>query len=319
MSILQNAIDSIQIGLEDYQSPDNRRHISAIRNIFAGVLLLYKEKLRQLSPARDPDLFIKAKIEPKIINGKITLEGKGKKTVDVQSIKERFKNFQIKIDEKRLGEINDLRNDIEHYFSSKSPDAVREVIAKSFLLIRDFIKDEIDEEPREIIGDNYWSLLLNTAEVYEAEAAACIESLQEIDWQYQTIKSSLEELRCPQCHSSLIKAEDLTDIYPAINLTCASCGYNFSFEDIAESFIGEILGAEAYISIKDGGDSPYDTCPECGKDTFIYEEECCIACDYKIEHENCWRCGASLSLDEQELDGLCGYCGYVLSKESKDD
>jgi hypothetical protein len=45
MSILQNAIDSIQVGVEDYNQEDERRNASAIRNIFAGILLLYKERL----------------------------------------------------------------------------------------------------------------------------------------------------------------------------------------------------------------------------------------------------------------------------------
>lgn len=51
MSIIQNAIDSIQIGVEDFQSDDDRRSVSAVRNIAAGILLLYKEKLCQLSPS----------------------------------------------------------------------------------------------------------------------------------------------------------------------------------------------------------------------------------------------------------------------------
>jgi hypothetical protein len=49
MSILQNAIDSIQVGVEDYNLEDDRRNASAIRNIFAGILLLYKERLCELS------------------------------------------------------------------------------------------------------------------------------------------------------------------------------------------------------------------------------------------------------------------------------
>lgn len=44
MSILQNAIDSIQVGIEDFEDGDERRNVSAVRNISAGTLLLYKEK-----------------------------------------------------------------------------------------------------------------------------------------------------------------------------------------------------------------------------------------------------------------------------------
>lgn len=44
-TILTNAIQSIQIGVEDYRSDDRRRLLSAIRNVQAGILLLCKEKL----------------------------------------------------------------------------------------------------------------------------------------------------------------------------------------------------------------------------------------------------------------------------------
>ena len=64
MSIIQNAIDSIQIGVEDFQSVDDRRSVSAVRNIAAGILLLYKEKLCQLSPDDNKELLIKQNIRP---------------------------------------------------------------------------------------------------------------------------------------------------------------------------------------------------------------------------------------------------------------
>ena len=50
ISLFANAIESIQIGVEDLLKNDDRRVLSAVRNVHAGVLLLCKEKLRQLSP-----------------------------------------------------------------------------------------------------------------------------------------------------------------------------------------------------------------------------------------------------------------------------
>ena len=52
MSLLQNAIDSIEMGVEDHEHADQRRAAFAVRNFFAGVLLLLKEKLRQESPRK---------------------------------------------------------------------------------------------------------------------------------------------------------------------------------------------------------------------------------------------------------------------------
>lgn len=42
-ALLKNAVSSIQIGIEDYQSKDERRLLSSIRNITSGMLLLFKE------------------------------------------------------------------------------------------------------------------------------------------------------------------------------------------------------------------------------------------------------------------------------------
>ena len=148
MSIIQNAIDSIQIGIEDYESDDDRRSVSAVRNISAGVLLLYKEKLCQLSPDDSKELLIKQNIRPvQNDDGEIIFEGKGNKTVDVQSIKERFKSLKVTVDWTRFDEINKLRNDLEHYYTAMSPDAVREIVAKSFLLIRDFLSEYLGKDP----------------------------------------------------------------------------------------------------------------------------------------------------------------------------
>ncbi|MGL4779353.1 MAG: hypothetical protein ACRCXN_00780 [Bacteroidales bacterium] len=66
MSILQNAIDSIVIGIEDFDSSDKRRIISSTRNIFAGILLLFKHKLCDLSPQDSDEVLIKQVVLPSI-------------------------------------------------------------------------------------------------------------------------------------------------------------------------------------------------------------------------------------------------------------
>ena len=315
MSILQNAIDSIQVGIEDYEDGDGRRNVSAVRNISAGTLLLYKEKLCRLSPDHDKELLIKQNIRPiQDSDGNILFEGKGNKTVDVQSIKERFNSLKVEVDWKRFDEINSLRNDLEHYYTSKSPDAIREIIAKSFLLIRDFLVNELNENPQELVGDDCWNSLLNVSEVYSAEESDCKASIEKIDWEYESIKESLEHLRCSQCHSSLVQALDESDIYPNIKLHCKSCNYDFSFEDVIEQCIDDNLSGEAYLSIKDGGESPYGTCIECGKRTFIHSDGCCVACGYEMEYQSCEMCDEPLTLEDQWNEGKCGYCQYKWEK-----
>ena len=81
-TILKNAIASIQLGVEDFQSGDERRSLSAVRNLTAGVLLLFKEKLRQLSPAGSDEVLLKKNIRPTpSAGGGVAFQGVGKKTV----------------------------------------------------------------------------------------------------------------------------------------------------------------------------------------------------------------------------------------------
>lgn len=308
MSILQNAIDSIQIGIEDYEDGDSRRNVSAVRNISAGTLLLYKEKLCRLSPDHDKELLIKQNVRPiKSNTGGIIFEGKGNKTVDVQSIKERFNSLKVSVDWRRFEEINSLRNDLEHYYTSKSPDAIREIIAKSFLLIRDFVVNELNENPQELIGNDCWGVLLNVAEVYSAEELVCKESIEKVEWKYQAVKESLEHLRCPACHSSLVHAPNESETYPNISLHCKSCNHDFNIEEVIEQCIDDSLSGKAYPVVK-------DTCLECNKSTFIHSEGCCVACGYEMEYQNCEMCEEPLTLDDQWNEGKCSCCQYKWEK-----
>ena len=117
MNLLDNAIQAIQLGVEDYCADTHARLLSAVRNIHSGILLLYKELLRRLSPADTNEVLVKAKIVPKReANGKISFIGKGKKTADVQQIRERFAELGIATDWTRFDRISETRNDVEHYY-----------------------------------------------------------------------------------------------------------------------------------------------------------------------------------------------------------
>lgn len=315
MSIIKNAIDSIQVGIEDYQDTDDRRSVSAVRNISAGILLLYKEKLCQLSPEDNKELLIKQNIRPvQNEEGEIAFEGKGHKTVDVQSIKERFKSLKVTVDWTRFDEINKLRNELEHYYTSQSPDAVREIVAKSFLLIRDFLSENLELDPQESLGQDAWSTLLEVSDVYSAEEKACRSTIEAIDWKYDSVKDALKYLRCESCHSSLIEAPDSGDSYPSINLHCKSCDNNFSFDEVVEQCIDDSLAGEAIYNAMNGGESPYDTCLSCDQATFIHEEGKCVACEYELEYTSCEMCGEGLGLEDQYNEGKCGYCQYRWEK-----
>ncbi|MGC3094520.1 hypothetical protein [Pseudomonas aeruginosa] len=93
MTILQNAVDSILLGIEDYEAAKKShvRILSAIRNLTAGLILLFKHKLLELSPADSDEVLLKSKIQPRLdSNGQLNWIGKGSKTVDVDEIIDRL-------------------------------------------------------------------------------------------------------------------------------------------------------------------------------------------------------------------------------------
>jgi hypothetical protein len=325
MSILKNAIDSIQIGVEDYKSGDDRRNTSAVRNICSGILLLYKEKLCQLSPDDDKQLSISKDIRP-TLNPDSTLSFKsflGKngriETVNVNDIEKLFKSLKVKTNWSSFRKISKVRNDIEHFYSTEKADNIRGLISDSFMLIRDFLIDELKEEPSHLMGRECWSVLLEINEIYAKEREACINSLNKIDWRFDTVYSAKEELSCPKCQSELVKIENYKGDYPDINLLCNSCGHTFLFSEVLEDCVHNYLYGDAHIAAKDGGIHPWDNCEECGESTFVFEENACMCCCYKRTYKQCLTTGCENSVEKYGAHmNICDHCYYVDSMNYKD-
>lgn len=318
MKILKNAIESIQIGLEDFKNNDPRRSYSALRNIFAGTLLLFKEKLRRLSPNDSDEVLIKQKIVPKIDgNQQLSFVGKGGKTVDVFQIEERFKEFNIIVDWKAFKEINVLRNDIEHYYTEKSPAIINEIVSKAFKIINDFCIKYLEEDPAQLFGKQYWSIFLEAEELYKIEKQKSVDSLSRVNWTFKIFENAVNNIRCPHCLSDLIYIKDVLkyeagEFFP---LTCNECKLDFDLEDVIEEYVIEELAGENHIAGMEGSDGPYTTCPECTKACYIYNEGCCIACGYQQQNRVCLVCSSQLDLEEAYDGELCSYHRYNMEKD----
>lgn len=310
MNIYKNAISSIQVGVEDYtlSNKDAKRAISAVRNIVAGILLLYKEKLCLLSPAHDKELLIKQDISFIYENDELVIKGTGKNTINSFEISKRFKDLNVSVDWKVFNEINQLRNNLEHYYTEISTDAIREIIAKSFVLIRDFMVNELNLTAKEELGDECWSQLIDVHEVYQKEEEDYQAALSEVDWQYDVVKKAIKKFRCSHCQSTLITTEDTDMFYRDIHLSCKSCNAEFLVPDILEECIENHLLQRSIREQIQGGESLFESCFECSKNTFILEDECCLACGYEMQYTECWRCSETLGIEDQYFEGLCGSC-----------
>ncbi|MGD0654435.1 MAG: hypothetical protein ABSA16_08840 [Thermoguttaceae bacterium] len=315
MSILQNAVDSISLGIEDYNNPDPRRLISCTRNIFAGILLLFKHKLAELSPPASDEALIKQMVVPHInAAAGILWHGKGKKTVDVQKIRERFDSLGITVDWNRVEKINNYRNDVEHYFSSLSQSAIQAIISDCFIVIRDFVRFHLGQEPLSLLGSDTWTTLTKVNEVYETEKQECISHIMEIDWKYNSLQHAIIDYRCENCGSGLIDVRDNRNDRCETNFFCRSCGKELSFEEIAPLAISEYFSGDNYLAIKDGDYPVTILCPLCGRNTYVLDEDVCVMCDESVERE-CQRCGIEIPPSEIDGEGYCDWCAHMMSKD----
>ncbi|MFW3412007.1 hypothetical protein ACN9J3_04660 [Aliarcobacter butzleri] len=313
MSIYKNALDSILLGLDDYKlalDGDKRRYISSTRNLFAGILLLFKEKLSQLSPDGTNEILIKKKIVPVLDeNSTVVFQAQGDKTVEVQDIKELFKNLKISTDWKRVEKINKYRNNIEHYYSNEDEDSIRGLLSDCFLVIRDFISKELELDPKEELGQEAWEQLIDISEVFEAEKKDCESKLDELSLN-TIIIDSIKEFHCENCLSTLITVIDG-------DIKCKSCENEFNIDSLIESLLSNKYQYSWY-EIKNGGEPELIDCPFCFKHTYILSENKCMACEESSERE-CSRCGMTISWEEISDDNVCGYCSYMAEKYYGED
>jgi len=314
-TILNNAVTSIQLGIEDYQSQDQRRVLSAVRNISAGMLLLFKEKLRCLSPASSNEVLVKERTKPITdASGNVIFVGVGKKTVDTSQIIERLTDLGIHVDWSRVRAVVNMRNDIEHYYTIYNSSQLQGVLADSFVVFKDFISKHLDTEPVTLLGQRTWQVFLDVAAIYGEVLQECQGAMNEVNWHYDKIEELSHLFVCPKCGSQLIKPLSDGNIFE-MDFICTTCGANTPYIDFIEPAVDDEYGASDHIAIKDGGLPALAQCPECFKRSYVIELDMCLACEYIRTYKECARCGTDVFVDEQFLEGFCGYCAHQLSKD----
>lgn len=307
--LLSNAMDSIRVGVADYESHDRPRLLSAVRGLHAGILLLYKEALRRLSPDGSNEVLLMNRILPEVRDGEVTFIGQGRKTATTHQIRERFDALGIKTDWSRFKRVASVRNDIEHYFSTATEDGVRGLIADAFVLIRDFMTVELDEDPAAALGWRAWETMLSMSEVVERERADCAAALDAVDWGSAVLKKAVKELPCCECGALLLMPSGEEP-----ELRCRSCGEEESRDSYATRAVREHLSFDDYLAIKEGGELPYVLCPTCGCEAYVVSEQRCANCGESCAHE-CIRCGLDIPAEELSGSSLCGWCAHMSTKD----
>ena len=313
--LLHNAIASIQLGIEDYKSDDPRRAISAVRNFYAGVLLLGKQCLLDQAPDADPMEVLATGYQPKPNDdGGVTIVPKGFRTIDLQELRDRFKEFGLEWPKADIKPLQKLRNEFEHFHSSAQDTTIRQVIASCFPLIDGFF-DILDRNPAQHLGAA-WDTMLEEEKFFAAQKAACYATLKPLPWSAE-LKDL--ELSCPHCSSALIYQADENNGDPSsIDGKCRACDGSIGAERFVEIVVEAIHGGDDFMAAKDGGEPIVNDCPDCGQPAYVQngEVDVCYFCGESAANE-CSVCSSPMSVNDVSVHSpsLCTHCYHVLSKD----
>ena len=311
--IYRNALDAIQIGVEDFNEGSPPRLASAVRNLTAGILLLCKEKLRRLSP--DDEILIWKQLIPSLDDtGQVVFTASGKTTVDVGEIIARFKSCKIEVDSDLLFRITKVRNAVEHHFVAEA-EQIRGAFADGLLFLSKFMPANLGVDPQDEIDEDAWASLVEQKEIEDRLRAECKSSCSLLEWP-EGMEDALEKEGCPECSSHLIRqvTPENTNCFEA-TWSCRACGHSQSNFEWMARILPVHFSGQSFLAAKDGDFDPLDTCPECGESTYVHSAETCFACGFELgDPGECLVCGENLGLEDYG-ETLCSYHRYVAERE----
>lgn len=317
-NLFENATQALRLGVEDYEVAQEKpaRALSAVRNFYAGLLLLAKEVLVRQAPNADENEVIGANYKPVPDGaGGVKYEPQSKRTIDLDTIARRFADFKLEIDQKKLKELSAIRNDVEHHYSKKPSESVRQAIAKAFPVAAQLFR-LAGEKPHEIIGEA-WETMLEVHEVYEQEREACHSTFDKIEWCSLLLEDAPR--KCPECRSDLVAQENPENkVQEDIRAHCRFCKANINADMLVKNALIEHFEWESYVAMTDGDTAPLQRCPECGLAAYVLSEELagCPWCGFVLDG-SCAYCATDLMPDNVDTKNYyqCSYCAYLLAKD----
>lgn len=315
--IYRNALNAIQVGVEDFNEGSPPRMASAVRNLTAGILLLCKEKLRRLSP--NDEILIWKQVVPSLDDtGTVVFTaGAGKSTVDVGEIIARFNSCKIDLDADLLQRITKVRNAVEHHYVADAAQ-IRGAFADGLLFLSKFMPAHLDVDPQDEIDEDAWASLIEQKEIEDRLRAECRASYADVIWP-AVMEEALEKEGCPECGSHLIRQIDSANKNPFdATWSCRACGHSQPNGEWMGRVLPSHFSGASFLAAKDGDQGPLDTCPECGEEAYVCSEEICIACGFELgDPGECLVCGETLGLEDYG-ENLCSYHRYRAEKHRDD-
>jgi hypothetical protein len=206
----------------------------------------------------------------------ISFVGVGNRTATVRQIKDRFNALRIHADWERFDHISQLRNEVEHLFPSLDQKGLQRLIADAFIVASTFIRNELNLNPSNVLGQKTWLAMLEVNEVHDRERRECDELLAGVVWRSAVIKAGVQKMACPECASDLL--EPFEDSDSETWLECRSCASNFSPRVYEWWAVMTEMAAEESDVEKLGREKRYRDCPTCGNRAYVMEEKQCAWC-----------------------------------------
>lgn len=332
----ENALTSIRLGIEDFQRTqqtteqggDEARALSAVRNLFAGILLLFKYKIAV--SVDDPEdapalIFNPPEVMPQADgNGGIEWKPVGKfkrTTIDVATIKKRFEGFDIDVDWRAIDKMQECRNHLEHLHPANTLGEVAGFVADLFPVLREFIHAQLNEQPADLLA-TAWPVMLAHHEFFTNTMATCRAAWDEAGVP-ESMQPWLDHCQCEECGSPLLRPnqEDIEEEASveyqdnSFKYVCVACGHS---DLIAPRMIKALNDAYDYDP-RDGEEPCIEACNDCGRHTFLINEQHCLWCDAELDYKQCTYCEEALGQSDQDNGGLCSYHAYALDKAMRDD
>ncbi len=178
--------------------------------------------------------------------------------MDAQQIKERFVSLGVGADWSRVEKITRACNDIAHYYTNITQSSLHTLIADAFVVIREFVRSELGEDPRTLLGDAAWQRMFDVAAVYVQERAESDALLQKAEWGRRRWKKVCGPSRARNAVlGCCVRAT--RPLMSRVVMECTACGAAIDAEGFVASAVEAELGWEAYVALKDGGEEPYTT------------------------------------------------------------
>lgn len=236
----------------------------------------------------------------------------------------------------RVDEVMRLRHRAIHFtLAGQDPIGLQAALGRGLDFVLWFLeaefRDQGDDAAQALVEESIDDLTTQVGKVRELVKARIVTIAAELDAAELCVQ-------CPRCSQATLMFLDGQTSRCAFCLWKPADGY-----DCAQEYVDAVLGISKYIAIKEGGDWPIHSCPQCGVESMVQgivqlrpdpafenlgEPPCdsraaafwgCFACGWTADRNGmdmCTRCGVPTTTGDDDGTPICADCwSYILSSD----